>query len=163
HHDSERVRRAAVAAFAHIGGATALDAFRVAVGDASVLVRARAVAAVQASNSPGAVPLLVPLLDHEPEKEVSYAAVAALGALGGNEAVQALIRVAEGNSEHEHRRSRSYRIQAATALAAIRTPAAMACVQGLASDREREVREAAVRLVAQAQRRTTGVHRVVAN
>jgi hypothetical protein len=47
------------------------------------------------------------------------------------------------------------RLQACAALVAIRTPAAMAAVQGLREDRDREVREAAVRLVAQAQRRTT--------
>lgn len=161
HHSSERVRRAALAANARLGGEVALEASRIALGDASTIVRARAVAALQASNNPGAVSILVPLLDTEPDREVSYAVVAALGALGGNDAVQALVRVAEGSSEHEHRRSRTYRILAATALVAIRTPAAMACVQGLTADRDREVKEAAVRLVAQAQRRSTGAHRVI--
>lgn len=162
HHPSERARRAAVAAFARLGTPLALDALRIALGDESPKVRSRAVAALEAKGTPEGVAMLAPLLASEPEREVLFGAVAALGVIGGPEAQQLLVRVAEGTGEHAQRRTAALRIQACTALVAIRTPAAMACVQGLAGDRDRELRDAAVRLVAQAQRRTTSSQAVVA-
>lgn len=154
-HADASARRAAVAALARLGSEVAMDGLRVALGDEVALVRARAVSALATPGNAKAVPMLAPRLDAEPDREVLYAVVAALGTIGGPESVQLLIRVAQGETEHAHRRSASYRTQACTALVAIRTPAAMACVQGLANDRDRDVRDAAVRLVAQAQRRTT--------
>lgn len=166
HHPAERVRRAAIGALSRLGFEAAQDALRAGLGDESPMVRARAVAAIAAtapvrSHAAQGVALLTPLLDREEEREVLYAAVASLGHLGGPEAVQLLIRVAEGGGNHPRRRSPSLRIQGCTALVAIRTPAAMACVQAQAQDRDREVRDAAVRLVAQAQRRTTQSQAVV--
>ena len=95
------------------------------------------------------------LIDRETDREVLYAAVGAVGGIGTPEAVQALIPIAEGAGENPLSKSTGMRIQACSALAIIRTPTAMAAVQSLRKDRDREVREAAVRLVAQAQRRTT--------
>jgi hypothetical protein len=71
-----------------------------------------------------------------------------------------LIPCAQGDSAHARKRSATYRIAACTALVAIRSPQGMACVQGLREDRDREVRDAAVRLVAQAARRTVAVRAI---
>ena len=99
--------------------------------------------------------LLTPLIDKETDREVLYTAIGAVGGVGSPEAIQILVRIAQGEGENPQRRSAGMRVQGCIALVVIRTPASMAAVQGLREDRDREVREAAVRLVAQAQRRTT--------
>jgi len=161
-HPDARARRAAVAALARFATPTALEATGLALGDESPVVRSRAVAALVERGGARSVALLSPLLDNEPDREVLYSAVAALGTIGGPEAVAALIRCAQGESAHSRKRSASYRVAACTALVAIRSPQAMACVQVLREDRDREVRDAAVRLVAQAARRTVGMRAVTA-
>ena len=161
-HPDARARRAAVAALARFETPTALEATGLVLGDESPVVRARAVAALADRGGVRALALLAQLLDSEPDKEVLYAAMAATGAIGGPEAVAVLIRCAEGESTHSRRRTAAYRIAACTALVAIRSPQAMACVQVLRKDRDREVRDAAVRLVAQAARRTVGMRAVTA-
>ena len=160
-HPDARARRAAVAALTRFETPTALESLGLALEDESPIVRARAVAALKERGGARAVALLAPLLDREEDREVLFATIAALGAIGGTEAVALLIPCAQGGSAHQHKRSATYRIAACTALVAIRTPQGMACVQGLREDRDREVRDAAVRLVAQASRRTVAVRAVV--
>jgi HEAT repeat protein len=160
-HPDARARRAAVSALANHKTPSALEAMALALDDESPIVRSRAVAVLATRPGARTVQLLAPLLDREPDKEVLYATVTALGAIGGAEAVAVLSRCALGETEHPRKKSASYRIQACNALVAIRTPQAMACVQGLREDRDREVKDAAVRLVAQASRRTTATRAVV--
>lgn len=162
HHPDARARRAAVAALARFTTTTALEGTGLALGDESPVVRSRAVAALAERGGVRAVALLTPLLDTESDKEVLFAAIAALGTIGGPEAVTVLIHCAQGETTHLRKRSAAQRIAACTALVAIRTPQAMACVQVLRTDRDREVRDAAVRLVAQAARRTVGMRAVTA-
>jgi HEAT repeat protein len=159
-HPDARARRAAVSALAKFTTPSALEAMSLALDDESSLVRGRAVAVLATRSGARPVQLLAPLLDVEPDREVLYAAVAALGAIGGPEAVAALIRCAQGETEHPRKKSASYRIQACMALVAIRTPQAMAGVQALREDRDREVKDAAVRLVAQASRRTVATRAI---
>jgi HEAT repeat protein len=159
-HPDARARRAAVGALAKFNTPTALEAMSLALDDESPLVRGRAVAVLATRTGARPVQLLAPLLDVEPDREVLYAAVAALGAIGGPEAVALLIRCAQGDTEHPRKKSASYRIQACMALVAIRTPQAMAGVQALREDRDREVKDAAVRLVAQASRRTVATRAI---
>jgi HEAT repeat protein len=159
-HPDARARRAAVSALAKYTTPTALDAMSLALDDESALVRARAVAVLAMRTGARPVQLLAPLLEKEADKEVLYAAVAALGTIGGADAVAVLIRVAQGETEHPRKKSASYRIQACNALVAIRTPQAMACVQVLRDDRDREVKDAAIRLVAQASRRTVATRAI---
>ncbi len=154
-HPDAGVRRAAVTALARFESETALEALGAALADESPSVRARAVSALAARRQPRVLPLLGALVAREPEREVLFGAIAAIGQLGTPEAVQLLIAVAQGEGQHPQRRSAALRIQACTALVAIRTPVAMAAVQVLRDDRDREVREASVRLVAQASRRST--------
>lgn len=154
-HPDARTRRTAVAALAHDGESGALESVALALTDDSVLVRLRAVAALSAHREPEVLRSLAVLIARESDREVLYSAIAALGTIATAEAVQALIPIAEGEGANPLKRSAGMRIQACTALAIIRAPAAMAAVQSLRSDRDRDVREASVRLVAQAQRRTS--------
>lgn len=161
-HPDTRTRREVIAALERFPSLAALEAIGVGLTDDEAIVRLRAVAAV-VPRGQAAVKLLVPLLDGEADREVLYAAIAGLGSVGGSDAVQALIKAANGETQHPRRRGASYRLQACAALAQIRTPQAMAAVQVLRDDRDREVREGAMRLVAQAARRGTTAMRVVAD
>lgn len=160
-HPDAKTRRAVVAGLEVFPSAAAFDAIGLAAIDDDAMVRLRAVAAL-AKRGAAAVKLIAPMLDSEPEREVLYAAIAALGSIGTPEAVQVLIRAANGETEHPRKRGASYRLQACAALALIRTPQAMAAVQVLRDDRDREVREGSMRLVAQASRRSTTSTRAIA-
>lgn len=154
-HPDERTRRIAVAAFAESGRDDAIEAVAFALEDESPLVRLRAVAALAGRRDPDVLRSLIALIERETDREVLYAAIGAVGAIATPDAVQALIPIAQGEGANPLRRAAAMRIQACTALVIIRTPVAMAAVQVLRADRDREVREASVRLVAQAARRTT--------
>ncbi len=154
-HPDARTRRIAVAALANSEREDALGAVAFSLDDESPLVRLRAVAALAGRREPDVLRWLRELIDREADREVLFAAIGAIGAIATPEAVQTLIPIAAGEGENPLKRSAAMRIQACTALAIIRTPPAMAAVQLLRTDRDREVREASVRLVAQARRRTT--------
>ncbi|MCL4213107.1 MAG: HEAT repeat domain-containing protein [Gemmatimonadales bacterium] len=160
-HPEPRARRAAVAALGGFTSLSSLDAIALLLQDEIASVRLRAVAALGARRDPRAVAMLAPLLDQEPNTEVLFSAIGAVGAAATPEAVQLLIRVAQGEGAHPNRRSAAMRVLACTALVAIRTPAAMAAVQMLRDDRDGEVREASMRLVAQASRRSTSASQAV--
>lgn len=155
HHPDARARRAAVRALGQYDSLMAFDAIGLALEDESALVRHRAVATIAAKKSPRGLAMLLPVLEKERDREVLYSAISAVGAIGSPEAAQVLIKMAEGEGAHPQRKSAALRIQACTALVAIRSPQSMTAVQALRNDRDREVREASVRLVAQAQRRST--------
>jgi len=155
HHPDARARRAAVRALGQYDSLMALDAIGLALEDESPLVRHRAVATIAAKRTPRGLALLMPVLEKEKDREVLYSAISAVGAIGSPEAAQVLIKMAEGEGTHQQRKTAALRIQACTALVAIRSPQTMTAVQALRNDRDREVREASVRLVAQAQRRST--------
>ena len=154
-HPDPRTRRIALAALADSGRGEAIDAVAFALNDESVLVRLRAVAALGGRREPEVLRWLLTLIGSESNREVLYAAIGAVGSIATPEAVQVLIPIAAGEGDNPLKRSAAMRIQACTALTIIRTPLAMAAGQALRSDRDRDVREASVRLVAQAQRRTT--------
>ena len=154
-HADARARRDAVAALARFDGESAFASLALAIGDESPMVRVRAVNGLAARRDPRLLPLLEPLLKAETEREVLYAAVDALGRLGTPESVQALIAIAQGQGANPLRDTSGLRIQACLALVTIRTPQAMAAVQLLRDDRDREVRQASMRLVAHARRRPT--------
>lgn len=160
-HPDAGVRRAAVSSLALFDTRSALDAIGFALNDESTLVRQRAVVALGVRPQPEVLRVLRPLLDKEPDREVLYAAIGALATVATPEAVATLAKIAAGEGVHPQRRSAGMRIQACIALVTIRTPAAMAAVQGLRDDRDREVREASVRLVAQAARRSTSSIRAI--
>ena len=82
-HPDARARRAAVSALAKHNTPSALESLSHALEDESPIVRSRAVAVLSTRTGPGPVQLLAPLLDREPDKEVLYATIAALGSIGG--------------------------------------------------------------------------------
>jgi len=160
-HRQPLVRRAAVAALAASRDDLVLDLLGGALADESPLVRARAVAALSTRGT-AALPRLLPLLNTESDTEVLYAAMHAIGTIGTPEGAQALIHCAQGDSANPLRRNTIFRLQACASLVIARTPQAMAAVGSLREDRDRAVREGAIRLMAQAvRRRTTGSIRVV--
>lgn len=158
-HADPRVRRAVVSELDAGSGDGALDLLGLALDDESPLVRARATAALSRRGA-SALRHLIPRLDVEPDREVLYATMHAIAAIGTPEAVAALVRCAKGESTHPQHRTAVFRLQASAALVVIRTPQAMAAVGLLREDRDREVREGSQRLVAQAARRTTSMRAV---
>lgn len=162
-HPEPRTRRAVVAALARFEGEAVWEALAFALEDESAPVRQLALSALVSHRHPGLLALLAPLLEEEPDKEVLFAAIGVLGTIGGPDAVNILIPMAQGDAVHELADTAAFRIQACMALVAIRTPTAMAAVGMLREDRDREVRQASMRLVAHARRRpTTGIAAVVA-
>ncbi|MDH4346350.1 MAG: HEAT repeat domain-containing protein, partial [Thermoleophilia bacterium] len=159
-HPEPRARRSAVASLGRFGTATSLDAIAALLDDPSPRVRLSAVSALGQRRDAKTVDLLTPLLDREPDTEVLFSAVGALGAAGTAEAVQLLIRLAQGEGAHPMRRNTALRVMACTALVMVRSPTAMAAVQQLRDDRDEKVREASIRLLAQAKRRSTASHAV---
>ena len=155
HHPEARARRAAVAALGNFTSPSSLEAIATVLEDESPGVRLRAVSALGARRDARVLALLAPVIEREPNTEVHFSAVGAIGSVATPEAVQLLIRVAQGEGAHPNRRSAPLRILACTALVAIRSPTAMAAVQALRDDRDAAVREASMRLVAQASRRST--------
>lgn len=159
-HPDVEVRRSVVAALAAFPSDEALDALGIALLDDEIRVRLQAVEAL-AKRGPTAVRLLTPAIVAEEENEVLYAAMFALGRIGSPDAVQLLIQCAQGEGQHPRRRAASYRLQACTVLVLVRTPPAMAAVQSLRNDRDRDVRQGSQRIVQQAVRRSTGTMRAV--
>lgn len=162
-HPEPRLRRAAVAALDPVRAAGVEEQLGIALGDESPLVRARAVVALM-SRGPTALKFLLPTLEREPDKEVLYSVIHAVGSIGTAEGIQALILCAQGESAHPSKKESAFRLQACAALVLVRTPHAMAAVGVLRADRDRAVREGSLRLVAQAARRPTiTTQRVVAD
>jgi HEAT repeat protein len=91
-------------------------------------------------------------LDDEGDVEVQLAILAALGRVGNAEAVTRLTKAAEPDGRLFKKKPVAVRVAAVHALGEARTPAALAVLQSLAHDKEREVREAVLRVVVQAQR-----------
>lgn len=144
-HDDERVRRAASQALVRIGTGGALHAVQQAVQDADPGLRQAAAAALgQRKDAPTAATLLR-ALDKEEDEEVQLAIVTALGRVGSAEAVSRLAAVAEPGGRFFRKKSTQLRVAAVVGLGEARTPAALAALTALTDDREREVREAAVR------------------
>lgn len=154
-HPDARARAATVTALGRIQTVTAVDAAMAGLADRAPLVRARAIAVLVSRRVAEIAIHLAPLLDAEPDTDVLYAAVDALGAVSTPEGVQALIRLAKGEGRHPLAASAALRVQACRALIIARAPVGMLAVQALREDPDREVRDAAVHLVASAKRRTT--------
>lgn len=145
-HADERVRRAATAALARFESTFAVDALYRALADPSAQIRLQAVYGLSMrKGNTKAASVVVSAIDEEPEIEVQLAEIAALGRFATSEAVQKLARAAEPDGRLFGRKNSAYRVAAVRALADARTPAAMATLQTLTNDREKDVRDAAAR------------------
>lgn len=149
-HDDERVRRAATNALAKLGTAHANLALKRALRDTSPQVRSTAAAGLAGrSTARGArtAATLLRALDGEADVEVQIAILTALGRVGTADAVERLIKAAEPDGRLFKRKPSSFRVAAVQALGEARTPTALAALQVLTSDRDKDVREAAQKAV----------------
>jgi hypothetical protein len=153
-HDDDRVRRAAATALAKLGTPKALLALHNALKDSSPQVRLQAVSGLSARRAEKTSATLVRALDEEGDSEVQLEILRGLGRLGTADAVQKLIRAAEADGRFFRKKSIAFRVAAVHALAEARSSAAMATLQSLANDREKEVREAVVRALVAGQGRS---------
>ncbi len=149
-HDDDRVRRAATSALMHLGTQSARQAVREAVRDETPHVRTLAAFAIATDRDPRTAATLITAIDAEQNRDVQMAMLLALGRVGTKEAVERLIRAAEPERGLFRRKPREIRIAAAQALAEVNSLevwAARGALEALTTDRDREVREAAVRLL----------------
>jgi hypothetical protein len=145
-HDDERVRRTATRALSRIESTFTLDAVARAVVDASSAVRLEAVAGLALRKTGRAGSLLVKAIDSEGDQEVQYAILDALGRVATPEAVQKLSKAAEAASGlFTTRKNIGLRVAAVYALGEARTAGALTALQTLATDKDKEVKEAAAK------------------
>ena len=146
-HGDDRVRRAATNALGKLGTPHAAIALKRALKDTSSHVRATAAAGLAGRKGTKSAATLLRALESESDIEVQIAILSALGRVATPEAVQRLCKAAEPELRLFKRKAAAYRVAAVQALGEARTPAALAALQQLASDKDKEVREAAVRAV----------------
>jgi HEAT repeat protein len=91
------------------------------------------------------VALLARALDSEEDQEVQAVILAALGRQATEEAVARLLKAAEPEGRLFRRKPAALRVSAVQALAEANTPSALAALRRFAEDKDREVRDAAVR------------------
>jgi HEAT repeat protein len=151
-HADERVRRAAAHALAKLGTQPAVQSLRAALVDPSARVRVQVATGLANRKGAKSATTLTRALDEESDVEVQLAILAALGRLGTPDAVSRLIKAAEPDGRLFKKKPVAFRVAAVHALGEIRTSAARSVLQSLANDKEREVREAVLRVVMQTAR-----------
>ena len=144
-HNDDRVRRAAAAALAKLGTPRAMEALHDALRDNAAQVRLQAAIGLAARKGLKSATTLARALDSETDVEVQLAILAALGRLATPDAIAKLVKAAEPEGRLFRKKSVAYRVAAVQALSEARVPAAMNALAQLVHDREREVREAAVK------------------
>jgi len=144
-HPEERVRRSAATALARLGTARSIQAVEKMATDTVSEVRVHAVQGLGTVKSPRAVSALARALDRETDPEVQTVILAALGRQATDEAIARLTKAAEPEGRLFKRKPTALRLSAVQALAEANTPAALAALRRFADDKEREVRQAAVR------------------
>ena len=144
-HWEERVRRSVATAFSRLGAPRSIQAVEKMATDAVSEVRVHAVQGLGAVKSPRSVRALSRALDRETDPEVQAVILAALGRQATDEAVARLTKAAEPEGRLFKRKPTALRVSAVQALAEANTPAALAALRRFADDKDREVREAAVR------------------
>ncbi|HET7458870.1 MAG TPA: HEAT repeat domain-containing protein [Gemmatimonadaceae bacterium] len=152
-HDDERVRRAAVSALGKLGTAKSATTLQHALRDSAPGVRTQAAAGLAAHAAGGnaaagktATAALGDAFDAELDGEVQLALLAALGRVGTADAVQRLMKVAEPEGRLFKKKAPALRVAAVHGLGEARTPAALNALSELLTDKEKEVRDAAVRV-----------------
>ena len=141
-HNDDRVRRAAAGALAKLGTTSSVQGLRVALKDSATAVRVRAAGALGRRRGLKSAATLIRALDTEEDSEVQIAILSALGRLATPDAVQKLIKAAQPESRFFKKKPVAYRLAAVQALGEARTPTAMAALQELLQDRDKELRAA---------------------
>ena len=144
-HREERVRRSAATALARLGTPRCIQAVQRMMADVVPEVRLHAVQGLGSVKSPRAVSVLSRALDGETDAEVQAVILAALGRQATDEAVTRLMKAAEPDHRLFKRKPTALRVSAVQALAEANTPAAVAALRRFAEDKDRDVKDAAVR------------------
>ncbi len=162
-HSDDRVRRTALVALAKLATARAPDAIKRGLKDPSAQVRGAAALALAALHEVRHTTAIATALEEEVDEEAQFTIVRALGALGGSDAVQRLMRAASADTARSSRvkRTTALRLSAIAALSGARTPAAIMALKELAGDRDREVREAAQRALSAQRSTPSGQMRII--
>lgn len=156
-HEDERVRAAAAGALAKIGTGVAAKGLRVALRDASPEVRERAASALGSTRGARSAASLIKAIDREEDIRVLMAMLTALGQIGTPDAVEKLVALAKPDSRLFKKNRTSLRAAAVHALADAKTPLAIATLQSLLRDKEKDVRGAAA-WVLLGKKRESGAH-----
>ena len=146
-HSDARVRRSATTALARLATPRALQALHHVLEDSSPAVRLQAVHGLTAARSVRSVPALLQALERESEVELQHALLGALGSLPTDPSVERLVHAAQPGSLLS-RKPTAYRVAAVHALGAAATHAASGALRALQVDRDREVRSAVARVMA---------------
>lgn len=151
-HRDERVRKSAANALINLGTTTGFRKVCEMLQAESPRTRAHAALALASRKDEKSTAQLRTVLEDEPDTEVQLALLAALGKIATPAAVEQLIRAAEPKRRLLERKPATFRIAAIQGLAEARTPAALAALGVLKEDKDKEVREAAVRAYQHATR-----------
>jgi HEAT repeat protein len=151
-HADERVRKAVALALAKIGSRSAAEPLRRALRDPSTEVRMQVAVGIGGRKSSALAMPLVVAMEEEKDEAVVRELILALGRIGSAEAVQALIKWAQPSGRIFGRRPSALRVAAVEGLRLAATPAALGTLEGLSSDGDRHVREAAKSAFAELKR-----------
>ncbi|MGQ0641092.1 MAG: HEAT repeat domain-containing protein [Gemmatimonadaceae bacterium] len=143
-HPDARVRRAATGALARLGTPRALHALQDMLRDANPDIRRQAALGLGAAGQRAAGNDLIAALDKEEDSDVQQALITALGKVGTSEAVERLTMVARPGNLFR-RKPAAVRIAAVNGLGEASTPEALAVLNTLSSDRDKDVRAAVER------------------
>jgi len=144
-HHEERVRRSVATALARLGTPRAVQAVQQMFTDPVPEVRVHAVQGIGSTKSPRAVGVLARALDVEQDAEVQAVILAALGRQATEEAIARLLKAAEPEGRLFKRKSTALRVSAVQALVEANTPSALAALRRFTEDKDREVRDTAIR------------------
>jgi HEAT repeat protein len=144
-HREERVRRSVATALSRLGTTRAIQTVQHMLTDAVAEVRVHAVQGLGGLKIPRAVSVLSRALDNEQDQEVQAVILAALGRQATDEAVARLLKAAEPDGRLFKRKPTALRVSAVQALAEANTPSALTALKRFADDKDREVRETALR------------------
>ena len=140
-HRDDRVRTAAAAAIAKLGGTAAVRGMRASLRDGDG-VREKVAEAMRSEGN--SVDSLIRAVDREEDSRVQMAMLAALGQLGTPAAVDKLLEVARSDKKLLARsRPTPMRVAAVHALGDVKGNSAIAALQALLHDKEKAVRGAA--------------------
>lgn len=160
-HADERVRQSATVALLRLNTPRGRSAVLEAVQSESPVIRQQAIAALGSRKDANTASMLLRALEHEDDEAVQRSILAALGRVASPDAVQRLIDAAAPGNGFFRRKPVGVRTAAVSALGEAATPAAVDALRRLVDDREREVRDAALRALARARRgnepRVTGL------
>ena len=142
-HRDDRVRTAAAAAIAKLGGTAAVRGLRASLRDGGGgELSARVSEALRTEGN--SVDSLIRAVDREEDSRVQMAMLAALGQLGTPAAVDKLLEIARSDKKLLARsRPTPMRVAAVHALGDVKSATAIAALQALLHDKEKAVRGAA--------------------